>query len=1028
MKRTLLFIACVLASVTMQALVPRVSNLEYAHATGRHFMPGESNPDVTNNPLYGEWWLVGWNEGGATFEVDTNYVCHKHLSIEFSEEDYVKAYSMVNEIFLGKLTLNGNEMIFEGGGMTKVYGNVMENLFFEDRIFGIKSYQLDGNLLRLYYTDNDYFVFTSDIIDSDEYYFEWKNGLVDPYIGEVTAINVEEVDVKVIHSPSIATFYSRTMPPTGNNDICHFAKSDLAGLSFNVGDKVAFRITQFKRLKVEKGREYQLKVEPCSGTEHVTDRTGTMHNDRRMGWIIIDNEVDKQEGGIYYYPLKVLSEAYLIEGLPVTFSGELFPTWRMPWDNEGNSDCYYMSIDAIAIDIDNSYYIPFVKEGKTWNVFRSDYDTGIHLEQYTFPMNEKVVDPETGRTYFMMYQKEDDSAPVFLGGLREENRKVYFIGPDAINDTKEYLLFDYSLKAGDTYWAHSDGEGKMVSYKVISVDDYQEGPEVIRYDYDEEGSLITHRRYLKKWTVCRTDYESFQMTWIEGVGSLEGPLGNLHDVVLPGMTKDYLGYVEYLDYDFIYLPFSFCDTFNRLVYGCTLPMGEADHSWVFQHQLTYELQGDRLHVYGKAYTQCSPNYAYFIEKPTDDPLVHKIEFGIQEVEPLVNCMALHVTDFYVPGFDPNLNYIVVDNQGEEHPVINKTVQMAYRPFVEDGKVWKVGPTWSGNPVQWVEHFYFDGDTIISGRTCKQMMNQRYVSPDYPHYYNSQSPSLRYVGAWYEEDKKVYEYDAASQQFKLMYDFSVEANDTLQINDQSYVIGPRQTGGLTGFKGVYRKVALLEDGWQIYSPEWLEGVGSTDSPTNNVYTGYVDPARFLMSCTVGDEVIYLLDRVEDGASPDALNARKRIDFTHTIKTKPKMPRRSMGVRASLPAEDGQSLYGEYNNLKLDINLNPLADAYLVRITDESGKAVYEKNVNAASIVGLNIDISAYAEGRYTVTVENSQESFTGVFETVTTGISDALHLNDNGEMTNNHIYNLQGQRISTLRKGLNIVNGQKVSVK
>ena len=33
--------------------------------------------------LYGEWRLVGWNEGGSWFEVDTNYVSHQHLSIEF---------------------------------------------------------------------------------------------------------------------------------------------------------------------------------------------------------------------------------------------------------------------------------------------------------------------------------------------------------------------------------------------------------------------------------------------------------------------------------------------------------------------------------------------------------------------------------------------------------------------------------------------------------------------------------------------------------------------------------------------------------------------------------------------------------------------------------------------------------------------------------------------------------------------------------------------------------------------------------
>ena len=671
---------------------------------------------------------------------------------------------------------------------------------------------------------------------------------------------------------------------------------------------------------------------------------------------------------------------------------------------------------------DNFSYLPFVKEGKRWNVFRSDFDTGCHLEQYMLG-NEGIV--KDGKTYMKMYRSEDGKDVVYDTGLfREEDRKVYIFDAER---QEEYLMFDYSLKAGDTYETYSNDEQRMVTYKILSVSDYQEGPEVIRYDYDEKAdSLITHRRYLRKWTVCRTDNESSQKSWIESAGSLEGPLGNLRDVVLPDMCWDYLGYVDD-NYGSIYLPFSFHDTWNRQVYGCDLPTGTSDNWEDFHHQLTYELEGDRLHIYGEVFTNCGPNdYAYFFEKPTDDPLVHKIEFEIQEVEPTKDCAALHATDFYVSGFDPNLNYIVVDDQGVEHPVINKASQIAYRPMIEEGKVWKIGDVTSGNPAQCVDYFYFDGDTIIDGRICKQMMCQRYVNPDYPYYNNT----LSYVGAWYEEDRKVYFCDATSNQFRLKYDFSLDGNDTIQIdnNPYLYVIGPRQTGGINGFKGVYRKVSQLADGERIYRcAPWLEGVGVIyDSPIFNIFNVALgDPATGLMSCTVGDEVIYLVEGWEDGATP--AEARKRIDFTHTIKTRPQAPRKEMGAQASSPAEAEQSLYGEYNNLQLDINLNPLADAYQVSITDETGKAVYEKNVNAASIVGLNIDISAYPAGRYTVIVENSSESFTGVFDTLTTGISDAERLNRNEEINNNDIYNLQGQRIRSLQRGLNIVNGQKIYV-
>ena len=672
--------------------------------------------------------------------------------------------------------------------------------------------------------------------------------------------------------------------------------------------------------------------------------------------------------------------------------------------------CVLASLTMLAQEYD---YIPFVKAGKRWHVVRSEFDKGYHFDQFTL-MNEEVE--KAGKTYFGMYRTEDLLAVVYDAGLlREEDRKVYFFDSDM---QKEFLLFDYSLKTGDTYETYSYEEQKMVTYKVVSVGDYREGPKVERSVYNQAAdSAETQHRYLQKWTVRRTD-NGLEKTWIEGVGSLEGPLANIYNE-RPVSVSTNLAYVEFGDE--LYLPFSFYDTMNKQVHGCNLPTGaenrEDDDT---NHHLIYELEGNRLHVYGEVFTQCGPNnYAYFIEKPTDDPTVHKIEFIIQDVAPSATCMALHTTNLYVPGFDPNMNYIVVDNRGEEHPVINKTPQMAYRPMIEEGKVWKTGDT-SVNPVQSVAFYYFDGDTIINGKVCKQMMCQLYYGPDYHNdAITFPIPALRYIGAWYEEDKKVYYYDI-NNQLKMMYDFSIEANDTLLVdNEYQFVVGPKQTGGLKGFKGVYRDIMWYwsGSGSSNYSTTWLEGVGSIDGPTSNVFYSSVKRPPLLMSCTVGDEVIYLNDEYEDGVTPDLSNApRQRLDFTHIIKTKP---------RAPMMRTAEQPLYGEYNDQQLGINLVPLDEAYLVRITDESGKTVYEKAINAGNIVALNIDISAYPKGRYTVTIENSSESFTGQFYAQTTGIVEATSKKPE---VKDGIYNLQGQRISTLQKGLNIVNGRKVLVK
>ena len=667
---------------------------------------------------------------------------------------------------------------------------------------------------------------------------------------------------------------------------------------------------------------------------------------------------------------------------------------------------------TMQAQVELSDYIPFVENGKKWFVIRSDADA--KRERYVYRMT-KYGAIMAGKAYMQMVLESGTS----VGLLREENRKVYMFDTDM---QKEFLVFDYSLKVGDTYETYSYDEQKVVSYKVLSVGYSTEGHEVIYYEPDE-NSITTNRRYLREWTVCRTDDESCQKTWIEGAGSLEGPLANLYDSH-PISSKSYLLFVEWNMGQNLYIPFQIHDYYSHF-YGCNFPLVAASEPKDSTNLLTYELEGDRLHIYGNLPNWpglATVNYAFFVEEPTDNPLVRKLNMSLQIVMveyPRRSMGIFPGTDFYLSGLDPNINYIVVDQWGE-HPVINKTPQTAYRPFVEDGKVWKVGGKNSGNPVQLVEYYYFDGDTIIGGKACKKMMCQRYVSPDFSDDYWTSKPSLSYVGAWYEEDQKVYRYYARDKQFRLWYDFSADANDTLQIYEDHppYIISPRKTGGIKGFKGIYRDVMMTYEGELLnYNiSTWMEGVGNIAGPIYCVYIGEELYKDFLMSCTVGDEVIYLNDEYEDGATPEALARKDRIDFTHTIKIKPK-------TRMMREAEP--SLYGEYSEQQLGINLNPLDDAYVVRITDDTGKTVYEKAVNAGNIVGLNIDISAYAEGRYTVTVENDNESFTGGIDTRTTGIKENGKIE---ELKSGSIYNLHGQRISTPRKGLNIVNGRKAFVK
>ena len=356
------------------------------------------------------------------------------------------------------------------------------------------------------------------------------------------------------------------------------------------------------------------------------------------------------------------------------------------------------------------------------------------------------------------------------------------------------------------------------------------------------------------------------------------------------------------------------------------------------------------------------------------------------------------------------------NKGQLSTYLGSEPKDDYRPLVEEGKVWIVRghaiSPYDNTVESWIDYCYFDGDTIIGGQTCKRMMCIK-----------NDTPSPLYIGAWYEQDKKVYfagnnilrpdmygYHDNNRPQFELLYDFTLSSGDNIQTSSNELCTVNKNSGGITGFKGTYYD--FIYNGKVM--EHWFEGVGSDSWPfLSHPLWIASDAGGVLLACIVGDDVIYYNSEEDD---PYTLGARKRFDFSHTIKTKPKARNRS---------GENLSLYGEYNEQQLGINLDPLDDAYLVRITDETGIVVYEKSINAGSIVGLNIDISAYEKGRYTVTVENSNESFTGEFEAQTTGI-EAIKANK--EDVRSYIYNLHGQRLSTLQKGLNIVNGQKIYVK
>ena len=372
------------------------------------------NPDnaYRTESLQGEWWLVGWNDCGTWFEVDTNYVSHQCMSIEFKEDGNVLAWSMANDITIGMLTLNGKEMIWDttGRGSTAVGCDVRENIFFGEYIFNIKSYQLKDKQLRLYYSDDNYFEFTKDYDDSEEYKHAWKNGLADPYIGEVTAVSDDEVVVKILDYPQYAWSYARSCPPSSTNHLCHLAKSDLSGLSMETGDKIVFRIELFRILE-DNSREYQCKVTPCESSERIDDVVGLVYNDKTFsGWCIMVLNNNESSTARYYIPMKPLPESYLTDNQPVLFSGTLFPTKRhvsnMAHPEEAQ---YYMNIDKLekcsAEEIRSAYLLSPVEEGNGFVALSDFFQT-----KYPSVKRSYRFFRETEQNKYLVFSSpEDDS-------------------------------------------------------------------------------------------------------------------------------------------------------------------------------------------------------------------------------------------------------------------------------------------------------------------------------------------------------------------------------------------------------------------------------------------------------------------------------------------------------------------------------------------------------------------------------------------------------------------------------------------
>ncbi|MEE3462658.1 MAG: hypothetical protein VZR00_12410 [Lachnospiraceae bacterium] len=174
-------------------------------------------------------------------------------------------------------------------------------------------------------------------------------------------------------------------------------------------------------------------------------------------------------------------------------------------------------------------------------------------------------------------------------------------------------------------------------------------------------------------------------------------------------------------------------------------------------------------------------------------------------------------------------------------------QDGYRPLVEQGKKW----TYHHNAYQYVYdyHYTLEGDTVVEGKDCLKMYSDN----------RDNKGEIRYEGALYEENKKVYCFYPEKDEAALLYDFNCKVGDTLSKNSRDLIVLSIDTIVGVVCKGEYYALQVQEydeeknDSVVLGTLYWIEGVGATKDFFNML--PLAGNYNSLIACEVNGEVLY-----------------------------------------------------------------------------------------------------------------------------------------------------------------------------
>ena len=185
----------------------------------------------------------------------------------------------------------------------------------------------------------------------------------------------------------------------------------------------------------------------------------------------------------------------------------------------------------------------------------------------------------------------------------------------------------------------------------------------------------------------------------------------------------------------------------------------------------------------------------------------------------------------------------------------------YHPFIEEGKEWEVVASRS-NGSEYTIRFFFDGDTVIAGTTCKKMLRQ--YDATMASYYGT---APIYEAALYEADGKVWIFNPDTEEAVLLYDFGANTGDMLDIGKPAQGHWALETYPcrITDVQSVERMGANRRYIFIQYGDNpsteiditryWIEGIGTSKGPLMNSHFNLYGFNGFMRCCKVNGEVIY-----------------------------------------------------------------------------------------------------------------------------------------------------------------------------